>query len=161
MSSSKDCREIIVVASGYFDMLHFGHIEYLEKSKQLGDKLIVIVNNDRQARLKKGKVLMSARERIQIVRALRCVDIAIESVDEDRSVCKTLAALHPHIFTNGGDQTNDAIPEASVCQALNIKMVDNLGSKIQSSSKLIERAKTIVDYKKYSSKESGQVEMAK
>ena len=132
----------IVVASGYFMTgIHKGHVEYLSKAKQLGDILIVIVNNDYQARLKKGDVLMTAADRIQVVRALECVDIAIESIDQDRSVCKTLAMLHPHIFANGGDQFNSNIPEADVCARMGIQMVDGLGDKIESSSNIIKRAK--------------------
>ena len=99
----------IVVASGYFDPLHIGHIEYLKESKKLGGKLIVIVNNDNQAKLKKGKSFMPCSERVKIVRELECVDIAIESIDKDRTVCETLKILHPDIFTNGGDQNNKNI----------------------------------------------------
>ena len=134
-------RKKIVAASGYFTVLHYGHIEYLEKSKELGDILVVIVNNDRQTELKKGKVLVKAVDRIKVVRALECVDLVIESVDEDRSVCKTLAAIHPDIFTNGGDQTNDSIPETVVCEKLGIQMVDGLGGTLESSSDIIKRAK--------------------
>ncbi len=127
-------------------------MEYLQKSKTLGDILIVIVNNDDQELLKKGKSFMSAAERVKVVRALECVDIAIESIDTDRTVCKTLASLHPHIFTNGGDQFNNAIPEAKLCEKLGIRLVDGLGDKIQSSSTLIKNAKAIPDYKNPSSK---------
>lgn len=137
----------IVVASGYFDPLHAGHIEYLQRSKDLGDILVVIVNNDTQAKLKKGIPFMAARERIKVIRALECVDLAIESIDDDRTVCNTLGALHPDIFTNGGDQNNECIPEAKVCLDMGIQMMDGLGSKIQSSSKLIEKAKHILNYK--------------
>ena len=140
-------QKIIVVASGYYSPLHSGHIEYLQQSKALGDILIVIVNNDEQEILKKGKAFMAASERVKVVRALECVDIAIESMDTDRTVCKTLASLHPHIFTNGGDQFNDNIPEAEICKKNGIKLVDGLGKKIQSSSSLIKNAKSIPDYK--------------
>ena len=112
-------------------------IEYLNKSASLGNKLIVIVNNDKQAKLKKGKAFMPCSERVKVVRELTNVDIAIESCDEDRTVCKTLALLHPHIFTNGGDQTNDTIPEREICEKMGIQMIDGLGAKIQSSSLLI------------------------
>ena len=137
----------IVVASGYFDPVHAGHIEYLQRSKDLGDILVVIINNDKQAKLKKGTPFMPAKERIKVIRALECVDLAIESIDDDRTVCKTLAALHPDIFTNGGDQNNECIPEGKVCLDMGIHMMDGLGSKIQSSSKLIEQAKNIAYYK--------------
>jgi len=129
----------IVVASGYFDPLHIGHIEYLKESKKLGDKLIVIVNNDYQTKLKKGKSFMPCSERVKVVRELECVDIAIESIDKDRTVCETLKILHPDIFTNGGDQNNDSIPEKSICLENNITLVDGLGDKIQSSSWLLKK----------------------
>jgi D-beta-D-heptose 7-phosphate kinase/D-beta-D-heptose 1-phosphate adenosyltransferase len=147
ISKGSGKSKVIVVASGYFDPIHSGHVEYLQRSRELGDMLIVIVNNDRQACLKKGAFFMPAQERIKVVRALACVDLALESIDIDRSVCLTLAALHPHIFTNGGDQTNACIPEAEICQAMGISLVDGLGEKIQSSSTLIENAKKIKNYK--------------
>jgi D-beta-D-heptose 7-phosphate kinase/D-beta-D-heptose 1-phosphate adenosyltransferase len=131
----------IVVASGYFDPLHSGHVEYLQKSKQLGDVLIVIVNNDRQAQLKKGNVFMSCKERIQIVRALACVDCVVESIDEDRSVCRSIAMLHPHIFAKGGDQTIGTIPELDICNQLGVTITDGLGNKIQSSRHLLAQMK--------------------
>ena len=132
--------ETIVCASGYFNPIHYGHIEYLEKSKELGDKLIVIVNSDKQSHLKKGTSFMPEEERLKIVRSLRCVDTAVLSVDEDRTVCKTLSRLHPDIFTNGGDQNNDTIPENDICEKMGTQLVDNLGEKIQSSSWLLSKA---------------------
>jgi len=125
----------VVVASGYFDPLHYGHIEYLQKSKDLGDTLIVIINNDKQASLTKGGSLMPVRERLKLVRSLGCVDACIQSLDEDRSVCKTLELLHPDIFANGGTQFNDLIPEAELCSELGIRLVDRLGNQIEASSK--------------------------
>ena len=131
----------IVCCSGYFNPLHFAHIEYFEKSKALGDQLIVIVNNDTQACLKKGSSFMPEDQRLQIIRALRVVDCAILSVDLDRTVCKTLESVRPHIFANGGDQFNDNIPEKQICEKLGIQLVDNLGEKLQSSSWLLAKAK--------------------
>jgi len=130
----------IVCCSGYFDPLHVGHVEYLQKSKDLGTKLIVIVNNDEQAQMKKGKSFMSAHERLKLVRALRCVDAAVLAIDKDRTVCETLRIIHPDVFTNGGDQTNESIPEAAVCHELGIELTDGLGGKIQSSSWLTAKS---------------------
>ena len=128
----------IVVASGYFDPLHYGHVEYLQRAKELGDQLIVIVNNDTQSQLKKNFVVVPARERVKLIRELECVDMAVESIDTDRTVCKTLYMLHPHIFANGGDQFNTSIPESEICEELGIKMVDALGDKVQSSRWIIK-----------------------
>lgn len=134
--------ESIVCVSGYFSPFHSGHLEYFERSKKLGDKLVVIVNNDKQSYLKKGSSFMKEDERLQIIRSLKCVDYAVISIDEDRTVCKTLESVRPHIFTNGGDQHNTIIPERGICEKLGIKLVDGLGDKIQSSSWLIEGAQT-------------------
>ena len=123
-----------VAVSGYFDPLHVGHIEMLEKAKALGDKLIVIVNNDNQAKLKKGESFMAQEDRLKIIRSLRCVNEAFISLDEDATVCKSLATCKPHIFANGGDRKEEEIPEAKVCRELGIEMVDGLGDKIRSSS---------------------------
>jgi D-beta-D-heptose 7-phosphate kinase/D-beta-D-heptose 1-phosphate adenosyltransferase len=138
---------IIVINSGYFDPIHIGHIECFKLSKELGDKLIVIVNNDKQTLLKKGYVFMNQEQRIEIAKSIKYVDEAILSVDEDKSVCKTLALIAKKyknnilIFAKGGDRYNYEIPEKSICNELNIKIVDGLGEKIQSSSELISKAK--------------------
>ncbi len=134
-------NETIVCCSGYFSPLHKGHIEYLERSKKIGDKLVVIVNNDAQSILKKGSSFIPEDERLEIIRSLKCVDYAVLSIDQDRTVCKTLESIRPHIFTNAGDQFNDHIPEKEICEKLGIQLVDGLGDKIQSSSWLIQKAK--------------------
>ena len=84
----------IVVTSGYFDPLHIGHIECLELARQLGDKLIVIINNDLQAKLKKGKTFMSQQDRMKIVSSLKCVDEVFLSIDKDKTQCKSLKFLN-------------------------------------------------------------------
>ena len=124
----------IVATSGYFDPLHVGHLECLELAKELGDKLIVIVNSDYQARLKKGKPFMKEDDRLKIVAALKCVDEVFLSIDKDKSQCESLKKIKPHIFANGGDRTSDEIPESKVCKQYNIQIIDGLGAKIRSSS---------------------------
>ena len=136
-------KETIACVSGYFDPLHVGHIEYFKFSKKTADKLMVIVNNDDQAILKKGKAFMPADERIKIIQELKCVDYVIKSVDLDRTVCKTLAEVNPRprYFCNGGDQNNQSIPESKICEELGIVLLDGFGDKIQSSSWLIKDSK--------------------
>ena len=128
--------EKIVAVSGYFDPIHVGHIEYLELAKNLGDKLIVIVNNDHQCRLKKGKPFMDEKDRLKIVESLRIVDEVFLSIDKDKTVCKSLEYIKPDIFANGGDRSLKEIPETKVMNKHNILMVDGLGEKIRSSSRL-------------------------
>lgn len=123
-----------VCVSGYFDPLHVGHLEYIQRAKTLGDHLIVIVNSDHQANLKKGKSFMKDTERVEIIKALKYVDEVFLSIDQDRTVCESLKAIKPDIFCNGGDQNNLSIPEEPVCREFGIDLVDGLGEKIQSSS---------------------------
>lgn len=127
----------IVAASGYFNPLHKGHIEYLQKARRLGDRLVVIVNSDHQRALKGSKEFMDENERMLIVGALRCVDEVVLSIDKDSTVCDTLKMIKPDIFAKGGDRFATEIPEAEVCKKNGILMIDSLGNKIQSSSWLL------------------------
>lgn len=137
-----------VVASGYFDPLTVGHVEYLEKAKRLGDRLVVIVNTDEQSRQKKGFHFMCEEERVKIVSALKSVDEVMLSIDTDRTVCRSIEKLAsgvntPAIFAKGGDTNLSLgnIPESSICDKLNIKIIDGLGDKIQSSRWLLRDCK--------------------
>ena len=126
----------VIATSGYFDPIHVGHIECLELAKALGDRLIVIVNNDFQAKLKKGKSFMNQEDRMRIVLALKCVDEVFLSIDKDKTQCKSLEYLKPDIFAKGGDRMTNEIPESKLCKELGIKIIDGLGEKIRSSSTL-------------------------
>ncbi len=136
-------KPVVVCASGYMDVVHKGHIEYLERASALGDKLIVIVNNDEQALLKKGFSFMTVEERAKIISSLKCVDEVFISIDTDRTVCQSLRAVKPDIFAKGGDTSISVgnIPESSVCEELSIRIVDGLGDKIQSSRWLFREVK--------------------
>ena len=125
-----------VAVSGYFDPIHVGHLEYLELAKKLGDRLVVIVNNNHQCVLKKGKPFMDEVDRVKIVEALGLVDEVFLSIDKDKSVCASLDAIKPDIFANGGDRSVGEVPEVVVCKKHRIEMVDGLGDKIRSSSDL-------------------------
>ena len=125
-----------VAISGYFDPLHVGHIEYIKLAKKLGDKLIVIVNNDAQCKIKKGKSFMNQEDRLEIIKSIMWVDDAILSIDSDGTVRKSLASLKPNVFANGGDRHNKEIPESDICRKLGIIIIDGLGKKIRSSSKI-------------------------
>ena len=138
-------KPIIVFTSGYFDPLHFGHIELFELAKKLGDKLIVAVNNDNQTMQKKGFVFMPAEEKVKIIQAIKWVDEVIISIDRDQTQCETLRLVKPDIFAKGGDRYAYEIPESSVCKELGIKIIDGLGAKIQSSSDLVAKAKQVQD----------------
>lgn len=134
-------KEIIVAVSGYFNPLHVGHLDMIEKAKKLGDKLVAIVNSDLQVGLKGSVPFMSERDRLRIIAALRDVDKVFLSIDKDKTVCKSLVKVKPNIFANGGDRKSlGDVPEYSICQELGIKMVDGLGRKIRASSEMIAKA---------------------
>lgn len=139
-------KKNLVIVSGYFNPLHKGHIEYFHLAKQNGERLIVIVNNDYQRILKGSKQFMNEEERKLIIKELKIVDDVIISIDQDKSVKKSLELVHSKfskeynlIFANGGDQSIKAIPEKEICEKLNIQLIDRMGEKIQSSSWLLNK----------------------
>ena len=79
---------------------------------------------------------MDENDRAKILEAIEGVDEVFISIDQDRTVCKSLEKIKPDIFTNGGDRQNKEIPEAIVCKKYGIKLLDGLGKKIRSSSDL-------------------------
>lgn len=119
--------------------MHVGHIEYLEKSRKQGDYLVVIVNTDEQAKLKKGKSFMGEQDRCRIIFSLGVVDEVILSSDTDLTVCQSLEQVvqfhddAEFIFCQGGDRDWSEVPEFEVCEKLGIQMVDGMGEKIRSS----------------------------
>ncbi|MGA0133988.1 MAG: adenylyltransferase/cytidyltransferase family protein [Opitutales bacterium] len=139
----------IAITSGYFDPLHRGHLELIALARAQGDALWVIVNSDAQAALKKGRAFMDQDTRCAVVSALRDVDRAVLAVDADGSVCATLDRLigeakaqgHVAVFCKGGDRHAGNIPEMTVLDRHGAKLVDGLGAKIDSSSRIIAAAK--------------------
>ena len=135
-----------VIVSGYFNPIHKGHLEYFNNAKAMADELFVIVNNDHQRELKGSKEFQDEKERMIIVSNIKAVDKAILSIDTDRTVCATIKMIAEQFgtefdlgFANGGDQNNDTIPERSVCDQMNVALIDGLGDKIQSSSWLLKK----------------------
>lgn len=135
----------VVVVSGYFNPLHAGHVRYLAAARKLGDKLVVIVNNDRQQILKKGKIITNEDERLEVAQALRDADEVVLSIDEDRSVCRTLESIATKnsgsavVFANGGDRDSRTdIPETEVCDRLGIELRFAVGGteKVNSSANI-------------------------
>jgi D-beta-D-heptose 7-phosphate kinase/D-beta-D-heptose 1-phosphate adenosyltransferase len=142
-------NKTLVIVSGYFNPLHSGHIEYLTKSKELGDFLFVIVNNDHQREMKGSKAFMLAEERKTIVESLKVVDEAMVAVDTEKTVNESIKFImnlrgnefNRVIFANGGDQNRNTIGETKLCEELGIELADGLGDKIQSSSWLLNGKK--------------------
>jgi len=138
------------IISGYFNPIHTGHLDYIEGAKQRCDLLYVIVNSDRQVDIKGSKQFMDEVSRLRIVRALVYVNKAMVSVDDDSTVCRSIKSIHkqycddPFVsdiyFMNGGDRGQGTVPEAEVCEELDIKMIYNVGGiKTESSSTLLQK----------------------
>ncbi len=138
------------ITSVYANPLHPGHIECFELSRTLADQLIVIVNNDAQAKLKRGtESFQDERFRMRLVESLRAVDKVVLSRDTDASVRETLETLildlrkaDPEceiIFTKGGDRFAHEIPERTVLERYGVRIVDGLGKKTHSSSNYVRR----------------------
>lgn len=134
-----------VIISGYFNPLHGGHLDMVEAAAELGDKLIVVVNNDVQQVQKKGKIILDEQNRARLMGALRAVDEVMISIDDDMSQIKTLekiALQYPEdelIFANGGDRDSEkAIPEGNVCRRYGIAMLFGVGGteKADSSTRI-------------------------
>ena len=113
-------------------------------ARPLGDELAVIVNNNAQQIIKKGKLILDEADRLRIVQALRVVDDAMIAIDDDGAVSKSLEAFalkypdHKLIFGNGGDRTPGNVPETAVCEQYDIEMVFEMGgdSKRDSSTRI-------------------------
>ena len=135
----------VVIVSGFFNPLHGGHLDMIEAAAKLGDRLIVIVNNDKQQVEKKGKVILVETSRARLLRALRVVDEVFIAIDDDMTVIKSLdflAAQYPDdelVFANGGDRDSaKVVPEAEVCEKNNIEMLFGVGgdNKADSSTRI-------------------------
>lgn len=135
----------IVIVSGFFNPLHGGHLDMIEAAAKMGDKLVVVVNNDIQQVIKKDKVILPEENRARLMRALRDVDEVVISVDEDPTVIDTLEMIAKKyitdelVFANGGDRDSEkAIPEGDVCHRYSIEMVFGVGgtNKADSSTRI-------------------------
>src|SRR5262245_7878244 len=101
----------VVLANGCFDVLHVGHLRYLQAARSLGDVLVVAINSDRSTRLIKdaGRPILGEDERVALVSALRCVDYVF--VFDEPDVTHVLDVLRPSVHAKGTDYTEQTVPE--------------------------------------------------
>jgi len=134
--------EIKVCTSGYYNPIHLGHLQCLERSKELGDYLIVFVDSDEKAIRKNGYSFMPQNERAEIIKAIKYVDeVVLINIPVSEAI--KIYAKDCKYFTKGGDRTLDNLPkdEIEVCKEFGIEIICGLGDKIQSSSELVRKAK--------------------
>lgn len=115
--------KIVVFTNGVFDILHAGHVEYLEKARTLGDLLIVALNTDSSVSRIKGptRPLNTLEDRMRVIGALRCVDCVV-SFDEDTPEA-IVEAIRPDIHVKGGDYTVESLPESKIVLGYGGKVV--------------------------------------
>lgn len=109
--------ESVALANGVFDLLHVGHVRYLEAAKQLADRLVVAVNSDASTRAYKGpdRPVIPQDERAELLRALRCTDLVL--IFDEPDVRVVIRALKPDVHVKGTDYTPDSIPEKAEVEA--------------------------------------------
>lgn len=129
----------MVFTNGCFDVLHSGHVAYLNEAKQLGDVLIVAVNSDESVRRIKGsdRPVNPVRDRAAVLAALSCVDhVTVFAENTPRELLRT---LQPDIYAKGGDYTPDTLPETPVVHDYGGEVTVLQYVPDQSTSMVIER----------------------
>ncbi len=128
----------IVFTNGCFDLLHIGHVRYLEKARTLGDALVVGVNSDSSVRKLKGpkRPVLPAKERAEILSGLGCVDYI--TIFDELDPLKLITSLHPNVLVKGGDWTKEQIVGRKVLERSGGKVVIIRFVKGASTSTLIE-----------------------
>ncbi len=139
----RNAGKTLVFTNGHFDLLHLGHLDYLEKARALGDALFVGLNGDASsARLKgPGRPIVPARERARLLAALEPVD-AVIIFDAD-TADDLLRTLKPEVYAKGGDYAHKDLPERSTVEAYGgrVALIDYLPG--HSTSELIQRIRTL------------------
>ncbi|HEX8178118.1 MAG TPA: adenylyltransferase/cytidyltransferase family protein [Pyrinomonadaceae bacterium] len=127
----------VVLANGCFDIVHVGHVRYLEAARALGDLLVVGINADEQVRRLKGpgRPFVSERERAEVVAALRAVDLV--TIFTEPNVEALLLALRPDVHAKGTDYTEESVPEREVVRGYGGRVAIVGDPKDHSSSQMV------------------------
>jgi rfaE bifunctional protein nucleotidyltransferase chain/domain len=143
IAREKEAGKTVVLGNGGFDLIHVGHIRYLQQAKALGDILVVALNSDSSLRRLKGagRALIDEEGRVRIISALACVDYV--TLFSEATVGRVLLAITPHIHCKGSDYTLDSIPERDIVQSYGGRMAIAGGEKVRSTSLLIRRIKEL------------------
>lgn len=129
----------IVLANGCFDLIHVGHVRYLQAARALGDLLVVGINSDASVRALKGpgRPILSATERAEIIAAFACVDFV--TIFDEPTADDLLHALQPDVHAKGTDYTEDSVPEREVVRSYGGAVAIVGDAKKHSSKELVQR----------------------
>lgn len=129
----------IVFTNGVFDILHAGHVDYLEKARSLGDYLVVALNTDETVRRLKGEArpINALEDRLRVLGALRCVDCAVSFSEQTPEA--VIERIKPDIHVKGGDYTEDSLPEAKIVRGYGGRVVIMPTLEGRSTTGIIER----------------------
>src|SRR3954453_16395998 len=141
LATERRTGKTIAFANGCFDVLHVGHIRYLQGAKQAADILVVGVNSDDSVRELKGegRPVMPASERAEIIASIDGVDYV--TIFDERSPARLLGALKPDVHCRGTDYTPDSVPERDVVRAYGGRVAIVGDPKEHSTSELLKRMK--------------------
>ncbi len=122
VQSHRDEGETVVLTNGCFELLHVGHVRYLQQARRLGEVLIVGVNEDRAVRQLKGpgRPIVPAEERAEVLAALACVDYVV--VFEGLTADGLVETVRPDVYVKGGDWTLETLPEARTLHRLGVRV---------------------------------------
>ena len=129
----------VALANGVFDLLHVGHLRYLEGAKRLADRLVVAVNSDASTREYKGpgRPVIPENERVELLRALRCTDLVLLFDEPDVRV--VIRALKPDVHVKGTDYTPETIPERAEVEAYGGRVAVAGDPKNHSTTELLKK----------------------
>ena len=141
LEREREAGKTIAFANGCFDVLHVGHIRYLQDAARTADVLVVGVNGDESVRLLKGegRPVMPESERAELIAALRGVGYV--TIFHDRSPAHLLQTLKPDFQCKGTDYTADSVPEGEIVRAYGGKVVITGDPKDHSTTQLLKRIK--------------------
>ena len=139
----KKLGKTIVLANGGFDLIHVGHIRYLQQAKAKGDILVVALNSDRSLKNLKGaaRALIDEQGRVLIISALACVDYV--TLFDENKVDRILLAITPDFHCKGSDYTLESIPERDIVRSYGGAMAIVGGDKVHSTSILVKKIKEL------------------
>ena len=145
LARERAAGKTIAWANGVFDVLHVGHIRYLQDAAKVADVLVVGVNGDDSVRMLKGpdRPLMPAAERAELIDAIR--GVAYVTVFEEKSPARLLQLLRPDFQCKGTDYTADSVPEAEIVKAYGGKVVITGDPKDHSTTDLLARMRAMND----------------